>query len=129
MSHKSGILPSPLEKGVPAHSRPIHGTLNPTTSASILHDYPDDKCHGILRNLFRALDRDSLLLVDEIVLWSSGVQWPAAQLDLAMMAALGSRVRIREQWGDLHEGVGLRIRDAYTYTFTLEYSMIVAVSK
>jgi hypothetical protein len=31
------------------------------------------------------------------------VQWPAAQLDLAMMAALGSRVRRGEQWGGLRE--------------------------
>lgn len=39
----------PAGKGVPAHSRPIHGTLNPTTSASTLRGYPDDKGHAILK--------------------------------------------------------------------------------
>lgn len=57
------------------------------------------------------------------------MQWPAAQLDLATMAAPGSAVRARQQRGGLREGVGLRIRDAYAYTSILKDSIIVAVPK
>lgn len=56
-------------------------------------------------NPIPAMDRAPLILIDEMLLPSPGLQWPAAQLDPAMMAALGSRVRTREQWGGLREGV------------------------
>lgn len=94
---------------------------------NILHDYPDDKCIAILRNLASAMDEDSRILIDDMVLPNTGVHWQAAQLDLTMMAALGSVERTEEQWYALMKSAKLRILQIHTYTTSLQDSVIVAV--
>lgn len=72
------------------------------------------------------MDKDSQILIDEMVLPNSGVHWQATQLDLTMMAALGSMERTIEQWYELLEKAGLKIIQIYTYTPLLHDSIIVA---
>ena len=57
---------------------------------NILHDYPDDKCIISLQHLSAAMDRNSVILIDEMTLPNKGVNWHQAQLDMAMMSALAS---------------------------------------
>jgi demethylsterigmatocystin 6-O-methyltransferase len=94
---------------------------------NILHDYPDDKCHDILKNTIDALADDSLILIDDMVLPNEGVHWQAAQLDILMMTSLASRERTTEQWYKLLEGVGLKVNKMYTYTSSLNDSIIEVV--
>ena len=94
---------------------------------NILHDWPDDKCIAILKNLVPAMDKDSRILIDDMVLPDIGVHWQAAQLDLTMMAALGSVERTKEQWYALMKSAGLRILQIYTYTTLLQDSIITVV--
>lgn len=94
---------------------------------NILHDYPDDKCHAILRNTIDALAEDSLILIDDMVLPNEGAHWQAAQLDMMMMTTLASRERTEEQWYKLLEGAGLKINRIYTYTSSLKDGVIEAV--
>ncbi len=94
---------------------------------NILHDYPDDKCRIILRNTIAALGKDSVILIDDMVLPNSGVHWQAAQLDITMMTALASMERTKEQWYALLESAGLRICNIWTYTTSLKDSIIEAV--
>jgi len=94
---------------------------------NILHDYPDEKCKIIIQNTIQAMNKDSILLIDEMVLPNSGVHWQAAQLDLAMMIGLASQERTEEQWYALLETSGLKISKIYTYTSSLKDSIIAAV--
>ena len=96
---------------------------------NILHDYPDDVCIRILKILILAMDEHSRILIDEMVLPDSGVHWQATQIDLTMMAALGSMERTLEQWHVLLEQAGLKILQIYTYTPLLQDSVIMAVPK
>ena len=93
---------------------------------NILHDYPDEKCVAILKNLAAAMDKDSRILIDEMVLPDTGVHWQATQLDLIMIS-LGAIERTKEQWYGLLEKAGLQISQIYTYTASLQDSVIVAV--
>ena len=94
-----------------------------------MHDYPDDKCIAILRNLIPVMDQESRILIDDMVLPDTGVHWQAAQLDLTMMAALASVERTKERWYALMEKAGLKILQIHTYTTSLQDSVIVAVPK
>ena len=96
---------------------------------NVLHDYPDENCITILKNVIPAMNKDSRILIDEMVLPNLGVHWQATQLDLTMMAALGSMERTIEQWYELLEKAGLQILQIYTYTPLLHDSIIVAVPK
>ncbi|MCJ1261206.1 hypothetical protein MMC22_001070 [Lobaria immixta] len=96
---------------------------------NVLHDYPDDKCRAILKNLVDAMGKDSSILIDEMVLPDSNVPWHATQLDLTMMAGLASVERTKEQWYHLLDSAGLKIVKIYTYTISLQESIIVVVPK
>lgn len=92
---------------------------------AIFHDFLDEKALTILRNLIPVMDKDSRILIDDLVLPDEDVHWQAAQMDLTMMAALGAKERTREEWNSLIESAGLKILQVHTYTPTLQNSVIV----
>jgi demethylsterigmatocystin 6-O-methyltransferase len=63
----------------------------------------------ILKNILTAMDPDSVILIDEMVLPSSGVQLYAAQIDLTMMASIASTERTEKQWLSLLQSAGLKV--------------------
>ncbi|MCJ1394031.1 hypothetical protein MMC18_006909 [Xylographa bjoerkii] len=130
-------LPQTLEQ-----AKPIDGVVfqahdffepQPATGArfyylrNILHDYPDERCLLILKQLKDAMGKESVILIDEMVLQDSGAHWRATQLDLTMMACLGAMERTKKQWHALLEAAGLRIVGIHTYTELLQDSVIAAV--
>ena len=96
---------------------------------NILHDYPDEKCQLILKNLIAAMGRESLILIDDMVVSDTKSHWQATQLDLTMMTALASMERTQSQWYTLLESAGLKIVNIYIYTVSNQESIIVAVPK
>lgn len=94
---------------------------------NIIHDYPDDKAIIILKNTIRALATDSVILIDDMVVPNSGAHWQATQIDLIMMTSLASMERTEEQWYTLLEKAGLKINKIYTYTSSLQDSIIECV--
>lgn len=96
---------------------------------NILHDWPDEKCVLILENIKPALGKDSVILIDEVVLPESNVHWQTTQLDLTMMCAFNSIERTKEQWEALFDKAGFQIKQVYTYTDSLSDSIIVVVPK
>ena len=94
---------------------------------NILHDYPDQQCRLILHNIIAAMEKGSRILVDDMVLPDAGIHWQAAQLDMAMMTGMAAVERTREQWYALLEGAGLKIQKIWTYTTSLQDSIIEAV--
>ena len=93
---------------------------------NILHDYPDKQCVTILKNTMTAMKKDSKILIDDMVLPNSGVHWQSTQLDMAMMTSLAAIERTKEQWYALLERAGLKINKIWTYTTSLQDSIIEA---
>ncbi|KAK1755797.1 O-methyltransferase-domain-containing protein [Echria macrotheca] len=94
---------------------------------NVLHDWPDDKCVEILRNLadaFGPQDQPSHILIDEMVLPDQGVPWQATTLDLTMMGALASRERTVGEWHDLLDRAGLKVLRIDTYALDKRDSII-----
>jgi demethylsterigmatocystin 6-O-methyltransferase len=96
---------------------------------AILHDYPEDKCIQILKNIEKAMDKQSRILIDEIVLPDVGVQWQAAGMDLMMMASFGARERTKKMWEILIEGASMKIECVYVYDELLCGSVMVVVPR
>ena len=42
---------------------------------NVMHDYPDYKCAIILRQIMDVMDKDSVILIDEMVLPNKGAHW------------------------------------------------------
>ena len=96
---------------------------------NIMHDYPDEKCKEILRHTMDAMSKDSVILIDDMILPNSGTHWHAAQLDMAMMSTVSVMERSEKQWRALLDSAGLKIAKVYTYTEELRDSIICAVPK
>jgi demethylsterigmatocystin 6-O-methyltransferase len=79
----------------------------------------------ILKDLIAVMDKESRILIDEVVLPDQGVHWQATQMDMVMMANLGAKERSRKEWNGLIEIAGLEILEVYTYTLTLQNSVVV----
>lgn len=74
------------------------------------------------------MGKDSVILIDDIVLPSSNVHWEATQLDMTMMACLAGRERTRSEWEQLLGSVELVIDGIWTYTESL-YETVLVVKK
>ena len=96
---------------------------------NVLHDWTDDKCCAILKNIAGAMAKDSLVLIDEMVLPNVGVSDRAATLDLTMMVAAGAIERTLGEWQALLDMAGFKIERIETYTVSLNDSIIVATPK
>ena len=96
---------------------------------AVLHDWPDEKCQLILSNIITAMDENSAILIDEMVLPDRNVNFYATQIDLTMMTALASMERTYSQWTALLESVDLKINKVYTYTPAIYESVIHVVRK
>jgi demethylsterigmatocystin 6-O-methyltransferase len=95
----------------------------------VLHDWPDAKCQEILKNIIPAMGKESVILIDDIVLPGANVHWEATQLGLTMAACLAGRERTRSQWEEILGGVGLVIEGVWTYTDSLYESVLVVKRK
>lgn len=96
---------------------------------NVMHDWPDDRCIAILKQLIAAFGPQSHILIDNMVLPDAGVSWEAATIDLTMMASLGSRERTLREWHGLLDEAGLRVLQIHTYLPRRQDSIIQAVSK
>lgn len=94
-----------------------------------MHDWPDEKCRQILSNVIEAMGPDSTILIDETVLPDSHIHWHSTQIDLTMMAALASIERTQTTWAALLDSVELKIERTYTYTPTINDSIMRVVHK
>ena len=80
---------------------------------NILHDYPDEKCGTLLQNTIAAMDANSVLLIDEIIIPDKGAHPRSTELDMVMMTTLASIERTQKQWDKLLRSNGLeRLRSA-----------------
>jgi demethylsterigmatocystin 6-O-methyltransferase len=90
-----------------------------------MHDWPDVECVTILSNLAEAMDGDSRILMDEVVLPDVNVPWQAAMQDISMTIQFGGKERTRSEWDGLIERSGLKVVDVRTYNVSSCASVIV----
>ena len=95
----------------------------------VLHDWPDDKCRLILQNIIPAMGKDSVILIEDMVLPASGVHWQSTQVDLTMMCALAAVERTEDQWRALLDSAGLEISKVYVHKPSVHEGVIVAVPR
>ena len=96
---------------------------------NVMHDYPDEKCAIILRQVMDVMDKHSVILIDDMVVPNEGANWRQTQLDLLVMAGLAAVERTERQWYSMLDTAGLKVKHIYTYTPELRDSIIVAVPK
>ena len=76
----------------------------------IMHDWPDESCVTILKNIAAAMRPGySKVLVNDIVIPDTGATRLQTQSDIAMLALLGSMERSEAQWRRLFEQAGLKV--------------------
>ncbi|KAF6238850.1 hypothetical protein HO173_002722 [Letharia columbiana] len=93
----------------------------------VLHNHSDERVRLILRSIMTAMGKDSVLLIDEIVLPNAHVDWHVTSIDLSMMCAFGARERTETQWLEILESVGLKIAKKLTYKPAVYESVMEAI--
>lgn len=93
---------------------------------TVLHDWDDDQSVAILKNMMPAMNKESLVLIDDMALPDTGIYWGSACLDLKMLTLLGAQERTESQWRALISRAGLELVDILHYHKVLRYSIVVA---
>jgi hypothetical protein len=126
--HLTGILfdaPSVAEAaqatlaaaGLEDRCEPVGGDFFASVPASgdayvlshILHDWPVEACHTILRNCRDAMGPNGRLLVVEMVLPPGAEPHPGKILDVVMLTVAGGRERTADEYRDLLAPAGFRV--------------------
>lgn len=68
-----------------------------------------------MRQTKLAMTKDSVILINDMILPDYKVPAFAAALDLVMLGACGSRERTMREWEDLVSGVGLVLEECIMY--------------
>lgn len=79
---------------------------------SVLHDWPDEVCKSILKQIAAAMKPGySKLLINENIIPDKGADWQATALDMMMITLFSSKERTLTDWHRLLESpeVGLKI--------------------
>jgi demethylsterigmatocystin 6-O-methyltransferase len=108
--------------------QPIHGAKF-YYLRHIMHDWPDEDCIRILKNIVPAMGPDSLILIDDVVLPETNVPWQVSTMVLMMMAALGGTERTKEDWEGLLDRAGLKVAHIVRYDDVKFHSIVAAVPK
>jgi O-methyltransferase domain len=75
----------------------------------ILHDWDEEKCLRILRNIAKAAPSGARLVLLEMVVPEDASPHPSKSIDLVMLAMLGGRERTAAEWRDLLEAGGFSL--------------------
>lgn len=80
----------------------------------IMHDWADDKCLTILKNVTSVMKKGySNLIIEDFILPMTGCHLLPAMWDMQMMAMLSAMERNENQWRELLGKAGLEIEGFY----------------
>ncbi|MCJ1308513.1 hypothetical protein MMC25_002166 [Agyrium rufum] len=94
---------------------------------NVIHDFPDNQAVKILQTIIAAMDKDSVIVIDDMILPNKGAHWQATEQDMTMMSGLAAMERSKKQWYSLMKLAGLKVLEIVEYTEALGDSVIVAV--
>lgn len=78
---------------------------------SIMHDWPDDVCKTILSRTVEAMKPGySKLLINDVVIPTTGAHWENTAGDMLMMTQLSAVERTEDHWHELIEKSGLGLK-------------------
>ncbi|GAP84748.1 putative O-methyl transferase B [Rosellinia necatrix] len=81
----------------------------------VLHNHPPSRVQKLLENMGRAMDQESILLLDEMILPDTKANVDAVSLDITMLSAFAGMERTEAQWRLLIKNAGLRLVNIYLY--------------
>lgn len=93
---------------------------------NVLHGLPNDHCIEVLKKIVPAMAKDSLLVIDDIVVPDKGACRQACQLDFIMMASIAGKKRTRTEWYEILDAAGFKVLDCRPYDWPVEDSLIIA---
>ncbi|KAI1499014.1 S-adenosyl-L-methionine-dependent methyltransferase [Biscogniauxia marginata] len=93
---------------------------------SILRNWPDTSCRIILKNIWDAMDENSFLLIDELVVPDKGAHKFETQLDMTMLAMLNGEARSNSHWKELLADSWFIVKDIAYYEEEAREAVIVA---
>ncbi|TLD23976.1 hypothetical protein PspLS_06418 [Pyricularia sp. CBS 133598] len=82
---------------------------------NILHDWSDAKSLEILASVTPSMDKDSVMLLDEVVLPEMNPPWRGTQLDMEMLTHLAGAERTENDWRGLLDAAGLKVDKIVPY--------------
>lgn len=83
---------------------------------SVLHDWDDDNCIKILRNIRPAMKPGfSKVLVNELIIPDKSPHWSATSMDFLMMILGGIRERTELEWRAIFEKASFKVNGIWTY--------------
>ena len=87
----------------------------------IMHDWSYEQARAILHSTAKAMTKDSVLLMQDMVLPDTGCSWRGSTLDILMLLFPGGMERSRGQWEDLCDSAGLEIVKVWTDEKMIEF--------
>ena len=92
-----------------------------------MHDHPDATALAILQHTKEAMEPQSVLFIDDIVVSDTGASVMATQLDMTMLAIFCAVERTEFEWRALFAKAGLSIKENYRYDREVGFSILEAV--
>lgn len=68
---------------------------------NVIHNWNDEPCKVILSHLRQAMADDSIMMIDDVVMPTTGATWKQASMDIAMMTMLAAMERTKEQFEEI----------------------------
>lgn len=93
---------------------------------NVIHNWNNEPSKTILSRISQAMARDSVIIIDDVVMPKVGASWKQASMDLAMMTMLAAVERTEDDFASLLAGAGLKIREMWTYDEDYGDTLIVA---
>ncbi|KAL2850273.1 S-adenosyl-L-methionine-dependent methyltransferase [Aspergillus pseudoustus] len=94
----------------------------------VFHNWTDQYAVEILKQIVPALGKDSIILIDDLLIPPTEMAWQAGFLDLAMMGMLAGIERTRAQFDALVDQAGLKITETFPYDVN-QGAILVVVPK
>lgn len=85
----------------------------------ILHNWGDDSIKGFLSQTVQAMADDSVLLVQELVMPATGVDFATSTLDIYQLLYFCGMERTEDQWRHLLRECGLEVVKIWGHAYTM----------
>ena len=85
----------------------------------ILHNWGDDSIKSFLSYTVQAMTNDSVLLVQELVMPATGVDFATSTLDIYQLLYFCGMERTADQWRDLLHDCGLEVVKIWGHAYTM----------
>lgn len=80
----------------------------------------------MLKQIIPVMNKDSRLVIDDIVVPDMGAVTQACQLDFIMMASIAGKKRTRDNWHKVIAAAGFKVLDIRPYDWPLQDSLIIS---